>query len=151
MTRKQYNRSGARVDAQLKRMEDLEARGVCAFCPENLADETTSPIVLETDHWVVKDNDFPYERTKHHLLLIPKIHKSTVSELPPDVQADFLPTVATIEEMYALGSFAVAMRSGDMRLNGGTVDHIHAHIIVGDTDDPNHEPVRFKVSSRPEN
>jgi len=145
----QYNRSGARVAEQLRRMEDLEARGVCAFCPENLRSETSSPITLETDHWLIKDNDFPYERTRLHVLVIPKVHVATVADLPPEAQAEFLPTIAQVEQHYNLGSFAVAMRAGDMHLNGGTVEHIHAHVIVGDTDDPNHQPVRFKVSSRP--
>lgn len=145
----QYNRSNARVAAQKKRMESLEARGICAFCRENLESETTSPIELETEHWVVKANDYPYDHTKHHILLIPKVHKSTVADLPTEVQADFMPTVAKVEKRYKFDSFAVAFRSGDITKNGSTVEHLHAHIIVGDTDDPNHQPVRFKVSEKP--
>lgn len=151
MTKNQYNRSAARVQEQLDRMDDLQARGVCAFCPEHLHSETTSPIDLETDYWIVKDNDFPYDNTTHHKLLIPKIHRSTVADLPTEYQADFLPTVSRVEKMLGLTSYALAMRSGDMHRNGGTVDHIHAHIVVGDTESPDHKPVRFKMSSRPEN
>lgn len=146
---KKYNYSGARVDAQLQRMKNLQSREVCAFCPQNITQETTSPIIFETDNWIVKENDYPYERTSVHLLLIPKEHKTTISELSPKAQAEFMKVISEIEQKYSLISYALAMRSGDMRRNGGTVEHIHAHIIVGDTDDPNHEPVRFKVSSRP--
>jgi diadenosine tetraphosphate (Ap4A) HIT family hydrolase len=124
-------------------------RGVCAFCREHVEQETTSPIEIETEHWIVKANDYPYERTTYHLLVIPKEHVRSVSELSAKAQEDFLKVVAKVERHYKLPSYAMAMRSGDMRLNGGTVEHLHAHIIVGDTDKADHEPVRFKVSSRP--
>nr|AIA16268.1 HIT domain protein [uncultured bacterium]AIA16316.1 HIT domain protein [uncultured bacterium] len=144
-----YNHSQARVPAQLKRMQDLDKRAVCAFCRENVETETTSVIEFETEHWIVKANDYPYERTKLHLLLIAKSHARTVTDLSPEAQADFLPLVARVERHYKLPSYAVAMRSGDFTYNGGTVDHLHAHIIVGDPKHPDPDPVRFKVSSRP--
>lgn len=149
MSQGKYNEQAAREPAQLDRMRDLAARGVCAFCPEKLRTETTSAIEFETRHWVVKKNDFPYERTKFHLLLIPKAHVSTVSGLTASARAEFMEAVARVEREFKLASFAVAMRSGDMRYNGGSVEHLHGHVIVGDPQDPNPEPVRFKVSSRP--
>jgi ATP adenylyltransferase len=144
-----YNHSQAREPGQRKRMHDLEDRGVCAFCRDHVETETTSPIDFETDHWIVKRNDYPYKRTRLHLLLIAQAHVRNVVELSPEAQADFLPVVARVQREYNLGSYAVAMRCGDFHYNGGTVDHLHAHIIVGDENDPDPEPVRFKVSSRP--
>ena len=146
---KGYNFDTARREDQLKQMRDLAARGVCAFCRENIEAEMREPIELETDHWVVKKNDYPYERTKLHLLLIPKEHVNTLSKLSPASRHDLIDTIVQAENKWSLTSYAVGIRSGDMRYNGGSVEHLHAHIIVGDTDDPNHEPVRFKVSSRP--
>ena len=146
---KLYNHHQGRTPEQKRRMKGLDERGVCSFCRDNLEKETTSPIEFETDHWVAKANDFPYERTSHHILLIPKKHTSNIRDLSPEAQTEFLSLVAKIEQKYQFKSFAIAMRSGDMRFNGGTVDHLHAHIVVGNTDDPNHEPVRFKLSSRP--
>jgi ATP adenylyltransferase len=148
---KLYNHELGRTPDQIQRMKDLDERGVCSFCRKNLEQETTSPIEFETSHWVAKANDFPYERTRHHILLIPKVHTSNVRDLPTEAQDEFMPMIAKIEKKYKFKSFGVAMRSGDVRFNGGTVDHFHAHIIVGDTDDPGHEPVRFKLSSRPTN
>lgn len=146
---KLYNHEQGRTPEQMRRMKDLDERGVCSFCRENLEHETTSPIEFETEHWIAKANDFPYERTKHHILLIPKVHTSNIRDLPAAAQSEFMPMIAKIEQKYKFKSFGVAMRSGDMRYNGGTVDHFHAHIVVGDTDNPKHEPVRFKLSSRP--
>jgi diadenosine tetraphosphate (Ap4A) HIT family hydrolase len=144
-----YNHKEARFKEQAARMKSLEERAVCAFCPENIVGETTSPIELETAFWLVKANDFPYDHTKHHFLVIPKTHVSTISQLPDAFLSDFLGVIKKVEKRFKLKSYAVTMRSGDMRYNGGSVEHLHAHIIVGDTGNPNHEPVRFKVSSKP--
>jgi ATP adenylyltransferase len=144
-----YNHKAARLPEQAEQMKDLAARGVCAFCPEHIHAESRNKVNLETDHWFVKDNDYPYEGTKLHIMLIPKAHVSTISELPKAARQEFLEVVSQIEKLHKLTNYAVAMRSGDPTRTGGTVEHLHAHLIVGDTDDPNHEPVRVKVSSRP--
>lgn len=145
----QYHKKAARSDEQLKEMERLSKAGICIFCPENISQDTEK-IELETDHWMLKKNRYPYEQTKYHFILIPKQHAKDVSELPINAQEEFLPLVARVAKKYKLKSYAVAMRSGDMRYNGGSIEHIHAHLVVGDTDDPNHQPVRFKLSSRPD-
>lgn len=146
---KGYNVSQGRVAAQISRMHNLAARGICAFCPEYIAAETDSPVEIETAHWLVKKNDYPYERTKLHLLFIPKRHVNTLSDLPLPAQKELIPLIAKVAKQQGLDSYAVGIRSGDMRYNGGTVEHLHAHIVVGDPDNPDPEPVRFKMSSRP--
>lgn len=144
-----YNFDTARRDDQRKQMEDLAARGVCAFCPKHFEQEHREPIELRTKHWVVTKNDYPYDNTKHHLMLVPHEHVSTFSELSTDAQHDFADTIVAVEKKWELNHYAVGMRSGDMRYTGGTVEHLHAHIVVGDVDNPDHQPVRFKMSSRP--
>lgn len=144
-----YNNQAARSQEQLEKMKELAARGVCAFCPENIH-EAEGKIVFETQEWIVKYNGYPYEGTKLHLILIPTMHVKTVSELPAAIRAEFLNVVEQCEKWFDLKSYALAMRAGDMRYNGGSVEHIHAHIVVGDTNDPKHQPVRFKMSNRPD-
>lgn len=149
MSDKGYNLDTARREDQLQQMKDLSARGVCAFCYEHIATEQREPIEFETEHWVVKKNDYPYENTHLHLLLIPKEHVQTFSLLSELGQADFATAINMTESRFNLNSYALGMRSGDFRFNGGSVEHLHAHIIVGETDNPQHEPIRFKMSSRP--
>jgi ATP adenylyltransferase len=144
-----YNHAEARLKTQALRMKDLESRGICAFCRENVETETTSPIEIETVNWVVKANDYPYERTKLHLLIIPKKHVKTVSELSFGAQQELMPLIADVEKHYDLKSYAFALRSGDMRYNGGSVEHLHAHLIVGGLKNQDDEPVRFKVGTLP--
>jgi ATP adenylyltransferase len=148
-TSKGYNFETARYKEQLQQMKDLSKRGICAFCYENIRTEQREPIELETQNWVIKKNDYPYEGTKLHLMLIPKEHVKTFADLSQAAQKDFSKTITEVEKHFKLTSYALGMRSGDFRYNGGSVEHIHAHIVVGDTEDPLHEPVRFKMTSRP--
>jgi len=143
-----YNFDAARSEKQRQDMQDLDARGICIFCPEHITNDG-SKILFETKHWIVKTNKYPYKDTKHHIVLVPKEHVPTISKLSKEAQEDFLPAVARSEKKFKLDSYAIGIRSGDMRYNGGSIEHLHAHIVSGKVDDPNHEPVRFKMSSRP--
>jgi ATP adenylyltransferase len=144
-----YNFSRARSEQQRLQMEDLEKRGVCAFCVEHLDQEHREPIEFMTDHWVVTKNDYPYKRTKIHLLLLSKVHVKTLSELSSEALLDLMNTIVRIEKDWKLSSYAVGIRSGNMFYNGGSVEHLHVHIVVGDPENEDPEPVRFKMSSRP--
>jgi ATP adenylyltransferase len=143
-----YNFDAARSDAQRREMEDLDEAGVCLFCPEHI-DKAVNKLEFETEYWMVKKNDYPYENTNLHLLLIPKAHVATVSKLPKSAQQEFMPLVFRCESLYQLGSYAIALRSGDMRYNASSIQHLHAHLVTGDVDNPDHQPVRVKLSSRP--
>nr|AIA11422.1 Unknown Function [uncultured bacterium] len=115
-----YNLDTARQKEQLEQMKDLAARGVCAFCWENFDAEHREPIELKTDHWIVSKNDYPYDNTKLHLLLVPQEHVATFSELSEAARHDFTDTVVGVEKQWDLKHYAVGMRSGDMRHTGGT-------------------------------
>lgn len=144
-----YNKHQARNQEQLLKMQDLESKGICIFCWEYVNKEANNGAEYESSNWYVKKNDFPYKNTKLHLLVIPKEHFKTVSELPEEVRREFLDIIAKIEKDHHLNSFAVGIRSGDMRFNGGTIEHLHAHIVVGKPRPGDSEPVRFKMSSYP--
>jgi len=144
-----YNFEAARSEEQRQDMIDLDNRGICIFCPEHIQDDG-SEIFFDTDYWIVKENKYPYKDTKAHLVLVPKEHVATISQLSKEAMEEFLSVVSQCETKFKLSSYAVGIRSGDMRFNGSSIEHLHAHIVSGDTDNPKHEPVRFKMSSRPD-
>lgn len=146
-----YNFSTARTPEQIAKMKHLHESGICAFCPEHFEEFHDNPIEFQTDHWIVAKNDYPYEHTTTHLMLFAKEHVSTLTALSAEARAEFMDVLARVEKDFGLFSFGVGMRVGDFRYNGGSVDHLHAHVIVGDFSDPsNHQKVRFKVSSVPQ-
>jgi len=148
MSEKGYDLRHAREAAQIEKMKHLISQGLCAFCPENFEEYHDNPIEFQTQHWIVSKNDYPYKRTSLHLLVVSKTHVALLRELTVGARADLTEVLAQIETRWNLPSYAVGIRVGDPELNGGSVDHLHAHVVVGETGSANHEPVRFKMSSR---
>lgn len=146
----QYNIGGGRTPDQIAKMEKLQAVGICAFCPEHFAKYHDNPIDFETDHWIVAPNDYPYEHTSLHLLVIAREHVRSLGELTAQARQELAEVVARVERDRRLGSYAYAMRNGDPRYNGSSVEHLHGHIIVGERDPDKFGKVRFKVSSLPQ-
>jgi diadenosine tetraphosphate (Ap4A) HIT family hydrolase len=134
---------------QLAEMVRLEADGTCLFCPEHLAEDAEHKSVLETAHWTVTPNRYPYKGTRLHLLLIPHEHVTDMVDLSAEAREDFWLALGRVRDHYAFTYYGLGVRNGDCRFTGGTVHHLHVHLVVGDVDDPNHEPVRMKLSSRP--
>jgi len=140
-----YHLSNYRTDDQLADMLALQAAGVCVFCPEHLDQE----VLHRTAHWTVTPNEFPYRGTRLHLLLVPDAHVTDLLDLSPAAQADFWVALGWARQRYALSFYGLGARCGDCGCTGATIEHVHAHVIVGDVDDPDHEPVRMKFSQRP--
>lgn len=142
-----YNFDSARTSKQIAKMRHLKDSNICAFCPKYFTQFHDNPIEYETKHWIVSKNDYPYKDTKLHLLLVAKKHVRSVAGLSRVAQVDFLEVITYLEKKFNLTSYAIGMRNGDIRFNGGSVEHLHAHLVVGDVDSANHEPIRFKMSS----
>lgn len=146
---KLYNADNYREPAQLDEMVRLEAAGICLFCPEHLDGPGHDRVVYRSDHWSVTPNEFPYAGTRLHLLLVPRQHVDDLCDLSPDAQTDLFVALGWAREHYGITFYGLSARNGDLRYTGGTIYHLHIHLLVGDVDDPDHEPVRVKLSSRP--
>jgi len=135
-----YDFSAARTDAQRARMKDLAARGVCIFCPEH-----AGAILYRGEHWYVKRNDFPYEGTIAHYLIVPLQHILAFDELPDEAGAELWAIKRRLKAEHAPLATATVERSGDMRFNGGSVAHLHTHFVA--LGDAPAKTVRFRVSA----
>jgi len=130
-----YCFENARTDEQRAEMAKLDAAGICLFCPEYLARQEEQRIVLSTRHWTVTPNRFPYTGTSLHMLLIPDQHAPGLLELSDEVRADFWVALAAVAEASELRYYGLGVRNGDCRFTGATVEHVHAHVLVGPEDD----------------
>lgn len=142
-----YNLGNSRTDEQLAKMRRLERDKVCLFCPKYL--DAEQPVEYSTDHWSVTHNRYPYVGTKLHLLLVPREHVRDMAELADDAWLDLKAVLVWVRHKYGLEFYGFGVRNGTFQFTGSTVEHLHAHVMVGDVDDPEHTPVRFKFSSRP--
>ncbi len=136
----------ARTDEQKKLMAQIEKDGVCPFCVAHFTKYHPKPILKETDSWFLTTNMSPYEGTKHHFLLVyKKAHVLLPSEITPESRANLFDLINWTIEHHHIEGGAFFMRFGDHRYTGGSVEHLHAHIIVGDVDAPDHQPIRVKL------
>jgi ATP adenylyltransferase len=142
-----YCFENVRTAEQRAEMARLDAAGVCLFCPEELARHPRQRILLSTRHWTATPNEFPYAGTSAHILLIPDQHATDLLELSDEVRADFWVALAAVAQASALRYYGLGVRNGDCRLTGATIQHVHAHVLVG-SDDESAPPVRMRFSAR---
>ena len=146
MNDKLLNFDHVRTPEQRALMEKIRADGVCPFCKEHLKEYHPRPIIRETDFWFLTTNMNPYEGTKYHFLFIYKLsHVRFPHDIAREARIDLFDLVDSVIHEHQIPGASFFMRFGDTRYNGSSVEHLHAHLIVGDVDAPNHEPVRVKL------
>lgn len=123
--------ANARNPEQLAEMERLIASGECLFCSGRW------PIITETKHWLIGYNQYPYDGTRQHLLLVPKMHVTDLIYLDHESKDDMW----SVLDMINMPSYSLGVRCGDPEKTGGTLDHLHMHFVVPDGT----TPVRFKM------
>jgi ATP adenylyltransferase len=141
-----YDAGSARSDEQRRYMEELEAAGICIFCPEHVGEHHPEPIEHSGEHWYVTKNHFPYAGTLAHYLIVPHRHVASFDELPDEAGAELWTMKRWLKERLAPHACATVERSGDMRLNGGSVAHLHTHFVALGPEPET--TVRFRVSAR---
>jgi dihydrofolate reductase/diadenosine tetraphosphate (Ap4A) HIT family hydrolase len=141
-----YDMAAARRDDQLRHMQRLQADGICIFCEEHFADHHREPIEYRGEHWYVTKNDYPYPGTRAHYLIVPYRHVRSFDELPDEAGAELWAIKRMLKAGLDAPATAAVERSGDMRLNGGSVAHLHTHFVVLGAEPE--ETVRFRVSAQ---
>jgi diadenosine tetraphosphate (Ap4A) HIT family hydrolase len=149
MTKKAKNQfinlANARETEQKSVMKDIADAKHCPFCRENLCKYHQQPILKEGQFWLVTTNQWPYRHTKHHFLLIYKVHAVSLSDLSPAAAQELFELIAEIEQSYAIKGGGLAMRFGDTDYSAGTISHLHVQLIEPDIESPNFVPVRIKI------
>jgi diadenosine tetraphosphate (Ap4A) HIT family hydrolase len=144
-----YYLGNARHADQAEQMRKLEAAGVCIFCPGHVDEPDDPLLVLSAPDWIVRHNAYPYAGTRLHLLVVPRRHVRDLLDLTDAELSGFWQVGRELRERYDLGFYGLGARCGDCRYTGGTIEHVHVHLVVGDVEGPEHTPVRLKLSSRP--
>jgi len=127
------NKDNARHDEQKDVLDNLQGRGICNFCQgENFLEGHTSPVLMETKHWVATKNRWTYEGATNHLLVIHKEHITNITEINSGAWKDLQKITLKLVREFNIEGGTFLLRFGDMRLNGSTVQHLHAQIVSGD-------------------
>jgi ATP adenylyltransferase len=139
----------ARTPEQLAEMRRLDAAGICLFCPGQLASHPRQQVLFQTRHWSATLNEFPYQGTSLHLLLVPHQHAADLLELSDEARGDFWAALAAAVERHGLSHYGLGIRNGDCRFTGATIRHVHAHVLVAE-ESGGAPPVRMRFSGRAE-
>jgi ATP adenylyltransferase len=143
-----YDIEAARTEEQRRYMEELEAAGICIFCPEHVEEYHGRPVEHSGEHWYVTRNAWPYPGTVAHYLIVPHRHVSSFDELPDEAGAEMWAIKRMLTDQLGSPATATIERSGAMELSGSSVAHLHTHFVA--LDESPAETVRFRVSARAE-
>lgn len=140
------NHTEVRTDEQRILMQKIEEDGVCPFCAIHFKKYHPKPILQETNSWFVTTNMSPYEGATYHFLLVYKPeHILTPSEMTNESKLELFTNIEWIISTYKIPGGSFFMRFGDSRTNGSSVEHLHAHLIVGEMSGDGMEPLRVKL------
>ncbi|MFA4930758.1 MAG: HIT domain-containing protein [Patescibacteria group bacterium] len=139
------NLNHARTQEQVKVMTQIIQDGVCPFCPQYLLKYHSKPIIKETTHWFLTENMSPYEGTAFHLMLISKRHFTMPGEMKATESTDLFKLIGWTTDKFKINGGALLIRFGENAMTGGSVDHFHVHIIVGEADQNDKDADKIKI------
>ena len=120
-----------RSEEQLKVMRQIQQDGVDPFSWDLLHRYHREPVIRQGEFWLITPNDYPYEGAVLHLLLIYRDRVRQISEIEPAGWSELQDHLRWIEQEHQLGHGTLLMRFGEPAATGGSVDHLHLHVIVG--------------------
>ncbi len=137
MSEKLQDLSNTREVMQRQIMEELAQTGECFLCEDVIArisekykGVATAPF-YHGNHWFIKDNDFPYEGSKLHLLIVPKRHVSKLEDLSPAEFLELQQMIMWVNTTYDVPGAALFIRYGETSYTGATLSHMHFHVMHG--------------------
>lgn len=140
-----YNLDAARSEDQRAYMEGLEREGICVFCRENVERYHGEQVELSGEHWYVTRNRYPYEGATAHYLIVAGAHVLSFDELPDQAGCELWSIKRELKRRLRPVSLASVERSENMLYNGGSVAHLHIHLVA--LEERPSATVRFRVSA----
>ena len=123
----------------------IEADGVCPFCEAHLPKHHKNPILFRNAHWIVTENAWPYDGTRHQFVIINRDHIESAAELPSGGWETLGSAYRRLVEEYRLEGATLLLRSGMTDFTGASVAHLHAQLISGGRREADSELIRALV------
>lgn len=139
INKKHVDIKNARPGAYGEVLKKIQGHGVCPFCTKHLSTYHSNPILEEKNHWLVTNSAFPYKPTKEHILLIHRVHIEHLMDLSIEAWQELREIIAEQVKKRNITGGTFLLRFGDTAFTGGSVTHLHAHIIQSDPTDPTYQ------------
>ncbi len=149
-SKKHVDLDNAREADQADVMRQIVEDGGCPFCPENFQKYNKQEILKEGEHWLLTTNQWPYEFTRAHFLLIYKSHAEDLREMDPESGKELLKLAQWAQDKFEIPGGGLIMRFGDTNHSAGSVQHIHAQLISPDLEADGYRSVKVTLGKSPE-
>lgn len=102
----------------------LNPSDFCPFCATEL--RRRGRAALQTmGTWSLFENEFPNARNAKMLLIVPRQHLTSLSQIRPDGAMDLIALLQTC----GINDGGLLMRFGDPHYHAGTIEHLHLNVI----------------------
>ena len=118
-------------ETYLKTLKKIAEGNYCPFCESNISKNHPKPILVRGKHWLATPSNWPYKGSKHHFLFITRLHVESIETLSAAQWSELHTTIRALTKKYKIHGATFMMRFGDTKTTGATVNHLHAHLIVG--------------------
>lgn len=112
-------------------LAEIIADGFCPFCEAHLTKHHKNPILLKGKYWLVTKNAWPYEGARFHFLFIARSHVENIESVKPPMWQELQTLYKKLVRIHNLSGATLLLRSGETGLTGASVNHLHAHLVVG--------------------
>lgn len=143
---------GCRSYTQYYNMRKGFEKRACVFCPEHF-DRTYNEVLWEDYRaiaWHVRD-ELLRTALRLHIIVIPKRHVRFESDLTDAEVLSIHRAKCAMHKRFKYTGGLVHAREGDMRLNAGTVPHLHYNIFQVNKSGEVRIPIFKKTAQRKEN
>lgn len=124
----------------------IVAGGFCPFCEEHLFKHHRKPIIYKSKYWLVTENSWPYKGSKFHFIFITRPHIEKTENMSHAMWTELQKLYKKLVKGYDIAGATLMIRSGDTRFTGASVNHLHAHLVVGNSRTKNTKPIKALVA-----
>ncbi len=103
--------------------------GRCPFCE---LDRVHNVVVIETSGLLVWHCNPPEKHTRLHFIIAPRKHILSTDEFTSDEMVAVWDCLTALKDTFKFTSCGILIRDGDATLSGGTIPHLHIHVMVPD-------------------
>lgn len=128
-----------------KTLDAIIAGGFCPFCEEHLFKHHSRPLIYKSKYWLITENAWPYKGSRFHFLFITRPHIEATEDMPPAMFTDLQKLYRKLIEENGIKGATLMIRSGDTKLTGASVNHLHAHLIAGSPRTKTTKPIKALV------
>ena len=126
-------------------LDSIVAGGFCPFCEEHFFKHHRRPLIYKSEHWLVTENSWPYKGSRFHILFIARKHIETTEDMSSAMWTDLQRQYRKLVKEKNMKGATLVIRSGDTKITGASVNHLHAHLVVGSSRTKNVKPIKALV------